>query len=48
MGLITTTHYKIHGRIGIIITVKSSWVGGNSHIFMPIYSVDGLAFTVAP
>ena len=29
------------------MTVKTSWVGGNTDIFMPIHSADGLGFTVA-
>ena len=28
------------------MTTKISWVGGNTDIFMPIYSADGFGFTV--
>ena len=33
-------------RNGGSMTTKTSWVGGNADIFMPIYSADGLGFTV--
>ena len=29
------------------MTVKTSWVGGNTDIFIPIYSADSIHFTVA-
>ena len=28
------------------MTVKTSWIGGNTDIFMPIYSADCIHFTV--
>ena len=31
----------------VAVSVKTSWIGGNTDIFIPIYSADGLGFTVA-
>ena len=37
----------LHCRIVSSMKVNSSWVGGNTDIFMAIWYVDGLNFMVA-
>ena len=34
-------------KFALEMTVKTSWVGGNTDIFMPVSSADGLDFIVA-
>ena len=43
-GNICKICYRIGSWVGI--TVKASLVGGKTENFMPVYSADGLGFTV--